>query len=210
MRSLPAIPGRALRVLAALLTLGVGAPLLAGCGGGDNEPQASTPAAPTQTESPRATATPTNTQATATTATTRDVTLYFADADGQKLVEESRSTSATGSDLRAALVALAEGPASGSALLPALPQGTSVVGTDVSDGQALVNLSGEFAQGYPSGGAAAEFAVLAALVYTATAVDGVERVRVTVDGQTPAPAGSQYDWTGTFSRSDFPDVAATP
>lgn len=122
----------------------------------------------------------------------------------------SRPTAATGSDLRAALVELAEGPASASAHHPALPQGTAIVGTDVQDGQALVNLSGEFVQGYPSGGAAAEFAVLAALVYTATAVDGVERVRITVDGQTPAPAGSQYDWASAFSRADFPDVVAAP
>ncbi len=211
MRRLPAIHPRAVRLLAALLVIGVAASTLAGCGRAGNEPQAPTPTAPTQTESPRASATPkTTSKATSTASPTRTATLYFADADAQELVEESRPTTATGSDLRAALVELAKGPPSGSGRQPALPQGTAIVGTDVQDGQALVNLSGEFGTGYPSGGAAAEFAVLAPLVYTATAVDGVERVRITVDGQTPAPVGSQYDWTSTFSRADFPDAVAAP
>jgi spore germination protein GerM len=138
------------------------------------------------------------------------VKLYFADADAQQLIAESRSTAASGSDLRAALVELAKGPASGSTRQPALPAGTAIIGTNVRSGEALANLSAEFSQGYPAGGAAAEFAVLAPLVYTATAVDGVERVRITVDGQTPAPAGSQFDWTKAFTRADFPDVLAAP
>ena len=188
--------------MAACLMIGVGAIAFAGCGGSDTEPQASTSNPATQ-----ATSAPTTTRlTTSTTAPARTVTLYFADADAQELLEESRPTSATGSDLRAALVELANGPAPGSDHQRALPEGTAIVGTDVRDGEALVNLSDEFVQGYPSGGAAAEFAVMAPLVYTSTAVDGVERVRITVDGQTPAPAGSQFDWAGTFSRSDFPDV----
>jgi spore germination protein GerM len=138
------------------------------------------------------------------------VKLYFADADAQQLIAESRSTAASGSDLRAALVELASGPRSGSGRQPALPVGTAIIGTNVRSGEALVNLSAEFSQGYPAGGAAAEFAVLAPLVYTATAVDGVERVRITVDGQTPAPVGSQFDWTRAFTRTDFPDVLAAP
>ena len=190
--------------------IGIAAAILVGCGGADSEPETSTTATPTRTESPRATATPQTTTQATSTAPTRTATLYFADADAQELVEETRPTTATGSDLRAALVELAKGPPSGSGRQPALPQGTAIVGTDVQDGQALVNLSGEFSTGYPSGGAAAEFAVLAPLVYTATAVDGVERVRITVDGQTPAPVGSQYDWTSTFSRADFPDAVAAP
>ncbi len=210
MQKLPAITLRAVRLPAVVLMIGIAAAILVGCGGADSEPETSTTATPTRTESPRATATPQTTTQATSTAPTRTATLYFADADAQELVEETRPTTATGSDLRAALVELAKGPPSGSGRQPALPQGTAIVGTDVQDGQALVNLSGEFSTGYPSGGAAAEFAVLAPLVYTATAVDGVERVRITVDGQTPAPAGSQYDWTSTFSRADFPDAVAAP
>lgn len=204
MPKLPAIVPRAIRIALALLVLAVGAIALGGCGGSDAEPQAPDVATTTQT-SLGTTTTP------ATTATpTRTATLYFADADAAQLIEESRPTSATGSDLRVALVELAKGPASASTQQRALPKGTAVIGTNVRGGEALVNVSGEFIQGYPSGGAAAEFAVLAPLVYTATAIDGVERLRITVDGQTPAPVGSQFDWARAFTRADFPDVLAAP
>jgi spore germination protein GerM len=137
------------------------------------------------------------------------VKVYFSNANADGLVEETRTVSGDGSDLRLALVELAKGPTRAGAI-PALPPGTSVVGTDVRGGVAYVNLSSQFTAGYPSGGAAAEYAVLAPLVYTATAIDDVERVRVTVDGQTPAPTGSQYDWSSGFTRGDFPDVEAAP
>jgi len=197
---------RLTRPIAALVTVAA-ACALAGCGSSDG----GAPAASTVTTATTATATaPTTRPATTTTAPaasadTRTVTVYFADADAQRLVPETRAVLRTGSPLRAALVALAAGP-TGARSMPALPVGTTIVGTNVAGGEALVNLSGEFTRGYPSGGAAAEFAVLAPLVYTATGTPGVTRVRFTVDGLTPQPAGSQYDWSGTFSRADFPGV----
>jgi spore germination protein GerM len=179
---------------------------LAGCGSSNaGAPAASTAAAATTTASAPPTTTTTG-SAPAAAADTRTVTVYFADANAQRLVPETRSVPRTGSALRAALVALAAGP-TGSGRMPALPAGTTIVGTNVAGGEALVNLSGEFTRGYPSGGAAAEFAVLAPLVYTATGTPGVSRVRFTVDGLTPQPAGSQYDWSGAFSRADFPGAA---
>ena len=182
--------------------------MLSGCGGATGESR-STPDTTAQTAAPAA-ATTSPPAATGTTTPVRKVTLYFADADAQQLIEESRPTGATGSDLRASLVELAKGPMPGSTRQSVLPVGTAIIGTNVRSGEALVNLSAEFSQGYPGGGAAAEFAVLAPLVYTATAIDGVERVRITVDGQTPAPTGSQFDWTRAFTRADFPDVLAAP
>ena len=196
-------------MILALLAIGGIAVALSGCGGATNESPASTQDSTAQTSAPPA-ATTTRQATTATTTPARKVKLYFADADAQQLIEESRPTAATGSDLRAALVELARGPASGSTQQPALPRGTAIVGTNVRGGEALVNLSAEFNQGYPAGGAAAEFAVVAPLVYTATAINGVGRVRITVDGRTPAPVGSQYDWTRAFTRADFPGVLAAP
>ena len=192
----------------AFLAIGAGATVLSGCGGATSE-SPSTPDSTAQTSAPPA-ATTTLQASTSTTTPARKVKLYFADADAQQLIEESRPTVATGSDLRAALVELAKGPTSASTQQSALPVGTAIIGTNVRSGEALVNLSSEFSQGYPAGGAAAEFAVLAPLVYTATAIGGVERVRITVDGRTPAPVGSQFDWTRAFTRADFPDVLGAP
>jgi spore germination protein GerM len=180
---------------------------LSGCGGSsDAGPGSATTTVPatasTQTATAAAPTTPTD-QATET------VTVYFADPDAMELLPEKRSVPAGGSRLRAALVELAKGP-SEAGHQNALPAGTTIVGTHVQGHEALVNLSPEFTTGYPPGGAAAEFAVLAPIVYTATAVTGIERVRITVDGKTPTPVGSQYDWTGAFSRVDFPGAVASP
>ena len=193
------------RLLIALLVATLG--MLSACGGSGGA----------DTGGPATTApatVPTSAATTAPPTTTTDragatVTVFFADADATKLLPEKRTVPAGGSALRAALVELAKGT-SEAGRLNALPAGTMIVGTLVNGDEALVNLSSEFATGYPPGGAAAEFAVLAPLVYTATAVTGIERIRVTVDGQTPAPTGSQYDWAGSFSRADFPGAVATP
>ena len=196
-------------MILALLAIGGIAAALSGCGGATSESPASTQDSTAQTSAPPA-ATTTHQATTGATTPARKVRLYFADADAQQLIGESRPTAATGSDLRAALVELARGPASGSTRQSALPVGTAIIGTNVRGGEALVNLSAEFNQGYPTGGAAAEFAVIAPLVYTATAINGVGRIRITVDGRTPAPVGSQYDWTRAFTRADFPGVLAAP
>lgn len=189
--------GRRLRLpFAALLIVGA---LAAGCGGSDAPRSGTTPAAPTVT-------TAAATVASTSTGPERTVTVYFSDPDGQRVVAATRTVATGGSDLRAALVALAAGPTEPGAV-GALPSGTVIVGTNVAGGEALINVSRDFLDGYPSGGAAAEFAVLAPLVYTATAVPGVDRVRVTVDGQVPEPVGSQYDWSGAFTRNDFPGAA---
>lgn len=210
MHSLPAQLRSVIRhaLLAAAVVLA--ALTFASCGGTTDQGGATSPAVSTPASTDTSTTAPTTTATASTTSQTgpsRSVKVYFADSDALQLVEETRTTTATGSDLRAALVELAKGP-SGTNLIAALPPGTAVVGTDVRGTDAYVNLSADFVQGYPGGGAAAEFAVLAPLVFTTTAIDGVERVHVTVDGQTPAPTGSQYDWSTGFSRDDFPDVTA--
>lgn len=180
--------------------------MLAACGGSDGTGGRTSSATPPATVS---TQTTTAAPAATTDRATVSLTVYFADSDAMELVPETRLAPAGGSRLRTALVELAKGT-SEPGRRNALPAGTTVVGTLVQGHEALVNLSSEFTTGYPPGGAAAEFAVLAPLVYTATAVPGIDRVRVTVDGRTPAPVGSQYDWTGAFSRADFPGAVATP
>jgi spore germination protein GerM len=191
------------RLLIVLLMVALA--VLAGCGGGSGgeEPGAGTT---TAVASVPATQPPT-TSGTTSDQARESVTVYFADSDAAALQQETRSVATA--NLRSALVELAKGPTE-AGHQPALPAGTTIVGTLVQNGEALVNLSSEFQTGYPPGGAAAEFAVLAPLVYTATAFPGVQRVRITVDGRTPAPTGSQYDWGGSFSRADFPGAVAGP
>jgi len=191
----------------------------AACGGSDTETTATTSTVTMTTATPTtATETTDTTVTTAATDTTPvtgtdgqdtgsatgpEVTVYRLN-DAATQVVATTAPGGEGAPLRAALVALAAEPPAGQ--LPALPPGTEIVGTDVRDGVAYINLSPAFLQGYPSGGGAAETAILAPLVFTATEAASVERVRITVDGQTPEPMGSQYDWTDDLTRADFPDL----
>ncbi|MEW6583365.1 MAG: GerMN domain-containing protein, partial [Actinomycetota bacterium] len=141
--------------------------------------------------------------ATTTTSTAASVTVFFPEAGGEALVRTA--VPASGTDLRAALEALAAGP-SGAALDRGLPAGTRILAADVSGGVATVDLSREFADAYPSGGAAAEFRALAPLVYTATGVDGVDAVRILVEGAAP-DVPTQFDLSGPIARRDLPSPA---
>lgn len=153
--------------------------------------------------------TPTATAPTATSAPERTVEVWFADDAAMRLVPERRTVTAEGSDLAAAMAELAEGPA-GEGTVPALPAGTRVLGAEVdAEGTATVDLSREFEEGYPAGGAAAELAVVGPIVYTATGVAGVERVLVTVEGAVPDPAGTQFDWSRPLARADLPSDLGT-
>jgi spore germination protein GerM len=137
-----------------------------------------------------------------TTATTAGatVTVYFASEAGG-LVAEERPAPAGADPLDAALAALADGP-SGPGLLPALPPGTRVLGTAADGRVATVDLSAELESGYPSGGSAAELALVAPLVRTAAEAAGAERVRILVEGRAPAPAGGQIDLSQPLAPAD--------
>ena len=167
-----------LRRSAALAALLAALACLAACGGGSDGTSASTPPPGTSAQ----------------------VTVWFSD-DAGALVAETRPAPPAGSSLDAAMEALAEGPAD-PALLPALPPGTAVLGTGVADGVASVNLSPEFESGYPSGGSAAELAVLGPLVRTASRAAGVPRVRILVEGAAPAPPAAQADLSQPLSAAD--------
>jgi spore germination protein GerM len=174
-------PAHRTRSRAAALALAVAAALAlvaAGCGG---EGSGSAPTGP----APEAT-----------------LTAYFPTRDREAIVPVRVPRPAAGGALESALAALAQGP-SDPALGPALPGGTRVLGARVEGGTARVDLSGDFAAAYPSGGSAAEIAALAPLVFTATEVPGVERVLVTVEGRTP-DVPSQLDLAAPLARTDFP------
>jgi spore germination protein GerM len=172
-------------------TLALVAAAAAGCGGDADD------AGTTATGPADATST-----ATATAPATVTVTLWFADADG-RLRTERRAVPAGDDRLRAALDALAAGPTD-PALLPALPAGTRVLGASSDGAVATVDLSAAFTSGYPPGGAAAELAIVGPLVRTAAAASGAPRVLVRVEGRTPVPTGSQFDFSVPFSPGDLP------
>lgn len=81
-----------------------------------------------------------------------------------------------------ALEALLEGVTATEAemgLSSTIPEGTSLLGVEVEDGVAAIDLSAEFESG---GGSASVLGRVAQIVYTATWFDGVEAVEFLIDG----------------------------
>jgi spore germination protein GerM len=187
-------PQRILAVLALALTVA----LAAACG--DDEDTATTTAASgaTTATAPASTGAAT-TDAATDTAPTMVVAVYFTDTSGA-LVREERAVP-EGDPVTAALGELAAGP-TGAGLSPALPPGTSVLGVADQGDVVTVDFSAEFEENYPPGGAAAEFAILAPVVQTVSEAAGGDDVAITVEGRTPAPTGSQFDWSEPFSPDD--------
>ncbi|WP_217915094.1 GerMN domain-containing protein [Miltoncostaea marina] len=203
-------PAARARVALAAAACALAATAAAGCGDDDGA-QATTPATTAATTAGTATATapaPTAGTAPAPPATapappaaTAPVRLWFADADGA-LRAETREAPSTGDPLADAMAALAEGP-DDPALLPALPEGTTVLGTSVAGDEARVDLSGEFERGYPQG-SAAELATVGPIVRTAAEASGAARVRILVEGRVPAPTGTNFDFSRPFAPGDLP------
>jgi spore germination protein GerM len=90
---------------------------------------------------------------------------------------------AGGEDLTTALTALLEGVTedeAGMGLSSAIPEGTRLLGVEVSDGVAFVDLSREFESG---GGSLSMMGRVAQVVYTATRFEEVEAVRFLLEGE---------------------------
>ncbi|MEX1207714.1 MAG: Gmad2 immunoglobulin-like domain-containing protein [Acidimicrobiia bacterium] len=202
-RTRAAMPGWALAVAAMFVVAAVGGSMLLWLGGGDSLPVGSggTTTTPGSTTSGVVTTVATTSGFVTTVAVPEsgEGTLYFFVDDagegwsgGPFLIPVSvridgRSTN-TGSALlleEASLTmrALLEGEASLSipALSTAIPAGTELLGIEIEaqTGVIRVNLSTEFAAG---GGSASMIGRVGQVVYTLTAIDGVNGVRFLVDG----------------------------
>ena len=155
-------------------------------------PSSPEPTAPAETPAPTAdpgsTATPGSTptttpRPTVTPSGATSVKVYLF-VEGT-LVPVQRSVDATRAVGRAALTELFEGPTAAEAgaspaLTTSVPAGTILLGLDIADGLATVDLSREFESG---GGSASMFGRLAQVVYTLTQFPTVDRVAFRLDGQ---------------------------
>lgn len=180
-------PGRALTAaLAIALTL-------AACGGSDVgsggtlTPGTATTVTPSTTVAPDATSTTTpDGSATTTTTAAPQTTEVFVDvffvADGASATAVTRAVAAPAVAANA-LRSLIAGPTAaeqGSGLSSAVPADTLLLGLDVDDGLATVDLSREFESG---GGSFSMLARLAQVVYTLTQFPTIDRVQFRLDGE---------------------------
>jgi germination protein M len=134
----------------------------------ESEPPATVAPAPTPTSAPDG-------------ATSVKIYLFM----DEKLVPVRRQVDATRAVGRAALNALFDGPtaeesAASPPLTTSVPDGTILLGLDIADGLATVDLSREFESG---GGSASMFGRLAQVVYTLTQFPTVKQVAFQLDGE---------------------------
>jgi hypothetical protein len=171
--------------------------LLAGCDGGES-------AEPT-TPTPTTTTTTTDTDGP-TPAERRDVRIYL--VRGEHVGVARRSVAATPGVLRAALTELLAGPSAeeeGWGLMSAVPDGVEVLGVDLADGTATVDLTGSFDDG---GGSLSMLLRLAQLVHTATQFPTVERIALRLDGEPVTTFSAEgIELPPTLTRADVEQQA---
>jgi germination protein M len=189
--------GTQIRRVARVAGLVVAMALVATACGDDDETTTTTTAAPgTDT---------TTTTEPATTTTEPELTpvsVYFLDGEVLKVgyVREVEPPGVAA----AAIEALLEGPDADDEALglgTAIPAGTELLGVNIVDNLATVDLSGEFESG---GGTLSMNARLAQVVYTVTQFPSVELVRIHLDGE-PADAlgGEGLMIDRELTRADF-------
>lgn len=137
-----------------------------------------------------------------TTTTTRPTTTTSPAPDGSEVTAvvffvRGEKVAAGGASVdppavaRGALEALLAGPdgiESEAGMTTEIPRGTRLLGVDVADGRATVDLSGEFASG---GGSLSMQLRVAQVVLTLTSFDTIERVSIRLDGRNVEAIGGE-------------------
>lgn len=119
------------------------------------------------------------TDSTTATGKTIKVSLYFASEGNSALKKENRDVQVIdGAILKACVQALIDGPAA-KGLRRTIPEGTTIRGISIKDNVATVDFSGEFAKTNGLDEVTARLSV----VNTLTEINGIERVRLRIEGE---------------------------
>lgn len=105
-----------------------------------------------------------------------------------------------------AIEALLDGPTAEDGtggLISSIPEGTELLGLDIADGTATVDLSSAFTSG---GGSLSMTLRTAQVVFTLTQFDGVDRVQFLIDGEQVDGLGGEGLPTSYDGREAFADV----
>jgi hypothetical protein len=187
----------ALTVMLGLALLG-----LARCGGDDDAKETPTaPASATPTATPGEAQEPTPGQ-TPTPVAGLVVAVYF--ARGEHIAAGGRLVTAP-AVARGAMEALLAGPNAlerGLGMGSEIPAGTRLLGINIADGLATVDLSREFESG---GGSLSMTTRVAQVVYTLTQFETVDRVTIRLDGKDVDAIGGEGVPAKNLTRDDFRD-----
>lgn len=137
------------------------------------------------------------------TATTE---VWFLTESGTLASEEREITDGSAAEeLAAAVAALAAGPED-AGLVAVLPPDTAL-SSGLSEGTATVDMGTGFSSRVSAAGSSAAIQVVAPIVWTATSLDGVDRVLLTEGGAPLELTGSGLVFDDPLTRDDFPGAA---
>ncbi|MCZ7525442.1 MAG: GerMN domain-containing protein [Acidimicrobiia bacterium] len=186
-------------VIRPVAVLGALALVLAGCGDDDAEDTSgTTTSAPavTTTAGPSTTAGPTTTAAPDETA----LTVYFV---WNEAVAAAGAPGSTPTDAVEALLAGPDEFETEIGMGTEIPKGTELLGVDVTDGVATVDLTAAFQSG---GGSLSMQARVAQVVFTLTAFPDIERVSLALDGEPVEYVGGEGVPAADLTRADAANV----
>ncbi|RJQ54745.1 MAG: hypothetical protein C4521_03915 [Actinobacteria bacterium] len=127
------------------------------------------------------------------------VTLYFSDANAEKLVREQREIPKTPAIAAAIIRELIKGPTD-EGLYPTVPRHLKLLGVKMKGNQAVVNLSRVRQSGY--GGTAAEMMMVYSIVNSLTELPNVKSVTFLVDGKKRDVLVDAFDVTEPVARDE--------
>lgn len=133
---------------------------------------------------------------------TAEITLFYANEGNSEVLTETRTVKIPRDKTlpQVAMEELLRGPESEGAK-STIPNGTKLLNLDVKDKIATVNLSKDFT-GFP--GTMAESLAIISIVNTLTDLDGIEQVKILVNGEELiAPSGNPY---GLLKRYDIEEI----
>jgi germination protein M len=131
-----------------------------------------------------------------------EITLYYANEGNSEVLTEKRTVTIPRDKSlpQVALEELLKGPET-DGLKSTIPDGTKLLELDIKDKIATVNLSGDFT-GFP--GTMAESMAIISIVNTLTDLDGIEQVRILVEGNDLiAPSGKPYGLLKSYNIQEI-------
>ncbi|WP_346685060.1 GerMN domain-containing protein [Megamonas hypermegale] len=131
--------------------------------------------------------------------TQTEITVYFPDANAEKLIAVKRQIPANDNKYVNAINELITGPANDSEGFTIMPKGTKVLSVNVNNNIATVDFSKEFQNNF-TGGSTGEIMLVGSIVDTLTDFKEIKSVRFTLEGQPLNILGGHLDLTEPVSR----------
>lgn len=133
------------------------------------------------------------------TDTQTEITVYFPDANAEKLIAVKRQIPNNDNKYVETINALIAGPTNEAEGINVMPKGTKVLNVTINDKVATVDFNKEFQTNF-TGGSTGEIMLIGSIVDTLTEFKEINAVRFTLEGQPLDILGGHLDLTEPVNR----------